>query len=185
MSAIPKHAVVLAAALLAAGCVTVPTGPSVMVLPGSRKSFDEFRYDDQVCREYGFQSAGVTTQQAATDAGVASAAIGTGLGAAAGAAIGAATGDAGAGAAIGAGTGLLVGSAVGTDQAAYAGASAQERFDAGYMQCMYAKGNQIPVAGSAVESYTPQPPAPARAVRPSNIPPPPPGPPPAPPPDAG
>ena len=32
--------------VLLTGCVTIPTGPSVMVLPGSGKSFDQFRLDD-------------------------------------------------------------------------------------------------------------------------------------------
>jgi len=190
MTLMPRRRLVVALAALATGCVTVPTGPSVMALPGSGKSFDEFRYDDQVCRDYAYQAAGVTPQGAAQDSGVASAAIGTGVGAAAGAAIGAASGDAAEGAAIGAGSGLLLGTAVGLDQAGYAGATAQDRYDAGYVQCMYAKGNQVPVAGvlqpySAQRTAAPSTPAPARAVRPSDVPPPPPGPPPPPPPDAG
>src|SRR2546430_12398259 len=57
----------------------------------------------------------------------------------------------------------------------------QHRYDMTYMQCMYAKGNQIPVRGS-LPTYTRQPaataPAPVRVP-----PPPPPGPPPPPPPD--
>ena len=63
----------------------------------------------------------------------------------AGAAIGSISGQAGQGAAIGAGTGLLFG---GTN-AAYAGGYAsydwQRRYDNAYVQCMYAKGNQVPV----------------------------------------
>lgn len=190
-----KRTLALALATLATGCVSVPTGPSVIVMPGSRKSFEEFQYDDQVCREFAYHAAGVTPQAASQDSGVAAAAIGTGVGAAAGAAIGAASGNAGEGAAIGAGSGLLLGSAVGMDQAAYSGSLAQERFDAGYVQCMYAKGNQVPVAGE-VQPYTTQsmpsappaasapPPPPSPYQRPSYVPPPPPGPPPPPPPDA-
>ncbi|HXU42927.1 MAG TPA: glycine zipper family protein [Burkholderiales bacterium] len=41
-----------AAALLVAGCTAIPGGPSVMVLPGSTKSFDQFRADDGECRQY-------------------------------------------------------------------------------------------------------------------------------------
>src|SRR6266704_3177461 len=40
---------VLTAALLLGACVSVPSGPSVMVLPGTGKSFDQFRADDMNC----------------------------------------------------------------------------------------------------------------------------------------
>ena len=43
----------LGALALFAGCATPPpAGPSVMVLPGSAKSFDQFRYDDNECRQF-------------------------------------------------------------------------------------------------------------------------------------
>ena len=67
------------------------------------------------------------------------------IGAAAGAAIGAVTGRAGPGAAIGAGTGLLFGSAAGSNAAGASYYDAQRRYDHAYVQCMYAKGNQVPV----------------------------------------
>ena len=38
---------VLVAALGLAGCVSMPTGPSIAVLPGTGKSFDEFRFDEK------------------------------------------------------------------------------------------------------------------------------------------
>jgi hypothetical protein len=41
-----------ASAVLLAGCVTIPDGPAVMVLPGSTKTFDQFRADDADCRGY-------------------------------------------------------------------------------------------------------------------------------------
>ena len=44
-----------AGALLVAGCETVPPaamGPSVLVLPGSTKTFDQFRADDVECKNY-------------------------------------------------------------------------------------------------------------------------------------
>jgi Glycine-zipper domain len=186
MKSLWKAAGGMGTALLVGACATLPTGPSVMVLPGSSKSFEEFQADDAVCRVWAGRQAGPTAEQASTQSGVESAAVGTAVGAAAGAAIGAASGNPGAGAAVGAGSGLLVGSAAGTGEAAYAGRSAQGRYDVAYMQCMYAKGNQIPVPGGAVHRYSgraapPPPPAP----RPSHVPPPPPGPPPPPPPDAG
>jgi hypothetical protein len=124
----------------------MPTGPSVMVLPGEGKSFDAFRADDAVCRQFAYeQVGGATGQQAAQDSAISSAVIGTAIGAAAGAAIGSASGDMGAGAAIGAGTGLLFGSAAGSGAASGSYYETQRRYDNAYMQCMYAKGNQIPL----------------------------------------
>jgi len=110
----------LAVAVVTTACVSLPPGPSVMVLPGSTKGFDEFAADDAVCRDWAGRQVGTTTQRAATESGVTAAAIATGVGAAAGAAIGGAVGEAGAGAAIGAGSGLLLGSAAGADRAAWA-----------------------------------------------------------------
>jgi hypothetical protein len=150
-------------------CATIPTGPSVMALPGTGKSFEQFRIDDALCRQFAYeQVGGVTTRQAAQNAAVSSAIIGTALGAAAGAAIGSASGEAGAGAAIGAGSGLIIGSAAGTSYATGSYYEAQQRYDYAYLQCMYAKGNRIPVYGG----YASQPSsAPPRRVSP---PPPPP-----------
>lgn len=126
-------------------CATMPTGPSVMALPGESKSFDEFRIDDATCRQFAYeQVGGMAGQQAAQSSAVTSAVVGTAIGAAAGAAIGSASGDMGAGAAIGAGTGLLFGSAAGSSYAAGSYYEAQRRYDHAYLQCMYAKGNQIP-----------------------------------------
>ena len=41
-----------AGAAALAGCATVPTGPNVMVLPGTGKTFDQFRVDEMECRHY-------------------------------------------------------------------------------------------------------------------------------------
>ncbi len=173
----------VAAALLMTACATVPTGPSVMVLPGSGKNFEQFQGDDAVCRQWAMQQTGMTTRQATHDNTVGGAVIGTVLGAAAGAVIGAAAKNPGTGAAVGAGVGLLGGTAAGASAGDGARQDVQHRYDMTYMQCMYAKGNQIPVArGSQPSSYTSTHPAP-----PVGMPPPPP-PPPAgtlPPPPAG
>jgi hypothetical protein len=158
--------IILSLLLISIGaCATMPTGPSVMSLPGQGKSFDEFRVDDAVCRQYAFeQIGGVPGQQAAENAAVRSAVIGTALGALAGGAIGSASGDFGEGAAIGAGTGLLFGSVAGSGYASGSYYEAQRRYDYAYMQCMYAKGNQIPghssrSGNSATRSSVPPPPA--------------------------
>lgn len=125
-------------------CVNLPTGPSVMTLPGSGKSFDQFRQDDNECREYASQQIGDNTpRQSSRTSGVEGAAIGAGLGAAAGAAIGG-----GEGAAIGAGLGLLTGALFGASNATSSGNASQQRYDNSYIPCMYAKGHNVPVAGS-------------------------------------
>ncbi|MDD5411927.1 MAG: glycine zipper family protein [Methylobacter sp.] len=134
----------LATVILAVtGCVSLPSGPSVMVLPGTGLPFEQFRYDDAICQQYAFsQVGGTTANQAAVNSGVTSAAVGTALGAAVGAAIGG-----GSGAAIGAGSGLVGGSLVGTGTASSSMYGVQQRYDIAYIQCMYAKGHQVPVSG--------------------------------------
>jgi uncharacterized protein YcfJ len=138
-----------------------------MSLPGAGKSFDQFRMDDALCRQFAYEQVGGTSaQQSAQNAAVGSAVLGTALGAAAGAAIGSTTGDVGAGAAIGAATGLIIGTSAGSGYASMSYYEAQRRYDHAYMQCMYAKGNQIPIYGdfstqsrSAPSRWAPSPPA--------------------------
>jgi OmpA family protein len=172
---------VLAAALALSGCATLPTGPNVMVLPGNGKDFDDFKFDDAVCRQWAEQQSGITKSQTPTDTTVTGAAVGTVLGAAGGAAIGAAAGNPALGAAVGAGVGLLGGTAVGADQASGAQWSLQRRYDTAYMQCMYAKGNQIPIPGGYQLPQTSKWQGNAPPPRPPDVPPPPPGSPPPPP----
>lgn len=177
-----RRAVALGVALvLLAGCATIPSGPTVMVLPGGGKNFEQFQVDDAVCRQWAMQQTGTTTEQASGQSAVSGAALGTLLGAAAGAAIGAAAGSPGTGAAAGAGVGLLGGTAVGASRGYGAERSVQSRYDMAYMQCMYAKGNQIPVRGSLQQYRTASPPPPPPRP-PANVPPPPAGSPPPPPP---
>jgi hypothetical protein len=158
------------AALLVAGCATPPpSGPSILVLPGSSKNFDQFRFDENECRSYAHaQIGGKTAEQAQTDAAVKSAVVGTAIGTAAGALLGG-----GEGAAIGAGVGLAGGSLVGTDTSRVAGLSLQQRYDNAFTQCMYAKGHKVPVTGR----YSDAPRTTTQAAR--TPPPPPPGQPPA------
>ncbi len=134
---------VLTAALLLGACVTVPSGPSVMVLPGTGKSFDQFRADDMDCRQFAnFQVGGTDANQVASESAMKSAAVGTIVGAAAGAAIGGRSG-----AAAGAGGGLLLGSAAGAGAAETSAYGVQRRYDYAFIQCMYAKGHKVPVSG--------------------------------------
>jgi hypothetical protein len=126
---------------LLGACTTVPTGPGVMVLPGSGKSLDQFHADDAACRQWGFQAIGMTPEQAATGAGA----------------------------------------------ARYTGQEGQWRYDMAYMQCMYARGNQIPGYQGGYRSLPAPPPSTTGGSAPStsgSIPPPPPGSPPPPPPNA-
>jgi hypothetical protein len=145
-----------------------------MVLPGSGKTFDQFRFDDYECRQYAStQSGGKTPDQASSDSGVKSAAVGAAVGALAGAALGGNSRAAVAGAGLGTAGGALAGTGAG----AQSSRTLQQRYDMGYQQCMYAKGNQIPMAGR----YAPRRAAPSSS-QPSAPPPPPPGAPPPPPP---
>lgn len=168
----------LAAALLSA-CATLPTAPQVMVLPGSGKSLGDFQTDDGVCRAWAARQSGAAPSRAERESTATGAAAGTALGAAGGAAIGAASGAAASGAAVGSGLGLLGGTLVGAGRGAEAGWSAQDRYDVAYMQCMYAKGNQIPVPRGSQMTDSAAAPSP-----PPGVPPPPRGSPPPPPPGA-
>ena len=91
----------IVAGLLVAGCATVPSAPTVMALPGSAKSAEEFKADDGACRD-----------AAATDAK----------------------------------------------------ATKKWRYDMTYLQCMYAKGNQIPVPSGMFQppAVSPAPSTPAK-----------------------
>lgn len=161
------------AVLALAGCVSMPTGPSMMALPGTGKTFDQFRFDDSECRQYSYaQIGGNTPERAAADSGVKSAAVGTLIGAAAGAAI-----NGGQGAAVGAGVGLAGGALAGTGAAEQSGSTLQRRYDIAYTQCMYSKGHRVPVTGNFVSPSDRGP-----VAAPNPPPPPPPGTPPPPPP---
>jgi hypothetical protein len=156
-----------AAALLLAACATPPpSGPGVLVLPGTAKNFDQFRFDDQECRGYAHSAiGGKAAEQAATDTAVKHAAIGTAIGTAAGGLIGGTQG-----AAVGAGMGLVGGSIVGADSSRYAAGSLQQRYDGAFTQCMYAKGHRVPVTGRYADAArqtqsaarTPPPPPPGQ-----------------------
>lgn len=139
-----RRIVTLLAIIVLSGCVTMPTGPSVMVLPTPGKSIEKFHTEDMACRQWAGERIGLSAQDTANKNVVTGAAVGTAIGAGAGALIGAASGNAGEGAAIGAGTGLLFGAASGANAGQDYGWEAQQRYDYAYVQCMYSKGNQIP-----------------------------------------
>jgi len=137
------RAIPLLCLLAVGGCAVAPRGPSVLALPGTGKSFEAFQIDDRNCQAYATaQTGGVDANQAATDSAVRSAALGTVIGAAAGAAIG---GHRGVGA--GAGTGLLFGTMAGAGAGEASARGSQRSYDHAYIQCMYAQGHHVPVAG--------------------------------------
>ena len=153
-----KLLLTIAGAVTLAGCVHVPQGPQVMVMPGRGKSFEAFEYDDRDCRDFA-ASRVHTDARRANDSAV-------------------------TGAAVGAGVGLLGGTAVAANESDYGRWSVQRSYDVAYTQCMYAKGNQVPVARSsrAAAAYSTPPPPPSSHAR-RDVPAPPRGHPPAPPPD--
>ena len=68
----------LAALVVLSACASVPTGPTVAVLPGTGKSIDQFRADDVTCHQYALTQVGATRpSQATTDSGARSTAVGS------------------------------------------------------------------------------------------------------------
>ncbi len=140
---------VLPVLALGACAVAVPTGPTVVALPGQGKTFQQFQTDDYNCRGYAQSRTQYAAQEAqnASNSANGTAVVGTLIGAGLGAAIGAAAGNPGAGAAVGAGAGLLGGASVGGDQAQGAADSLQHRYNIAYAQCMVGNGEALQSAG--------------------------------------
>jgi uncharacterized protein YcfJ len=137
---------VIALAMLGAlsGCAIAPTGPSVMVLPGNGKTFDQFKADDAQCRSWATQSIGGPEAGNAAST-VAKTLVPAGIGAAAGALLGAAfSHGSGNGAAVGAGVGVVAGGALGANSTNGQAMTMQQRYDHAYVQCMYAQRDKIP-----------------------------------------
>jgi hypothetical protein len=162
MIRIRKFLIILTVVITMGGCATMPPGPSVTVLPAPGKSFEAFKLDDAVCRQWAENQSGWDANETVNQNLASGAAIGTVLGAGLGAVIGSASGNVGAGAAIGAAGGLAVGAAGASEPARAAGYEVQRRYDIAYQQCMYSKGNQIQGATHQSRSvrYAPPPPPP-------------------------
>jgi hypothetical protein len=159
----------LLAVLGLGACATAPIGPTVMVLPGHGKPFDQFQMDDASCRQWAAHQSGAVARSSQPQNALAGAAVGTLIGGAVGAGLGAIGGNPGLGAAVGAGFGAVGGTATGASAGQASDWQVQRRYDIAYQQCMFAKGNQIP---GAVRRSGPTPPA----YGPPPPPPPPPGP---------
>lgn len=160
-------AATLAIPVVVAGCAMHPLGPSVMVMPAPNKPFEVFAQDQALCRSFADQQVNGGTAAANSQA-VGSAIVGTALGAGLGAAIGG-----GGGAAIGAASGAILGTGVGASNSTYAGFDLQDRYDIAYMQCMYARGNQVPGYSRPQSAYYPPPdeppPPPASPAPPTRV----------------
>lgn len=155
--------IIFSAAVVLAGCATMPPGPSVAVMPGPDKTFEEFQVDDAACRQWAERQSGWNANDTVNENLASGAAIGTVVGTGLGALIGSASGHVGAGAAIGAASGMALGAAAGSEPASSAGYEVQRRYDIAYEQCMYSKGNQLPGVvreSTRVYSYPPPPPPP-------------------------
>ena len=131
----------LALAALLAGCATTPAGPTVQVLPAPGKSFAAFQDEVMVCKQYA--ASQVQGQAESTNERSLGALL---LGGALGAALGGAIGG-GEGAGIGAAGGGVAGTALGGAQALGSKGDIQQQYNNAYVQCMYAKGNQVAPAG--------------------------------------
>jgi hypothetical protein len=161
MNNLKKLAVILP--VLLSACASVPNGPSSMALPGSGKNFDQFRADDESCKQFAqSEIGGNTANQAGNDSFARTAVLGTALGAVVGALAGG-----GHGAAVGAGVGAVGGAAVGANESQYSANVTQRRYDNAYTQCMYSKGERVRVSGNLTQQ------APAPSAPPPSTPPPP------------
>jgi len=138
-----KRITALIILLLAAGCATVPAGPSVRTFPPPGKPYDLFLAEDSYCRQTAEREIGLAPQDVANQNTATGAVMGTAVGTGIGAVLGAASGNTGAGAVIGGVSGLLVGSAAGSDAGRIEGRQAQRHYDTVYLQCMYAQGNRV------------------------------------------
>ncbi|HQU17299.1 MAG: hypothetical protein B7Z66_14790 [Chromatiales bacterium 21-64-14] len=150
-------------ALSLGACATIPNGPSVMVLPGSGKNFNEFQADNAICRQFAQMQVGESPNRVAGQSTLRSAGLAALLGGALGAAL--SRHDPGRGAAVGAATGAVVGTAAGAGAGNDSAYELQRRYDYAYMQCMYAKGNEVPVDARLQQqpsdrAYPPPPPPP-------------------------
>lgn len=135
MKRVQKAAISLPVLMLLAGCVTVPDGPTIPVMPGQGKSLQAFDQDEQQCEDYAHDKVAGQVKNANDRQ-----ARNTVLGAIIGTGIGAAVGNT-KGAIVGGSAGALIGSD--TAEPGYHQYSAQRRYDMAYAQCMESKGDQV------------------------------------------
>lgn len=120
--------------LMIQGCASIPTGPSVLVLPGTGLSLDQFDKDNFICQQ--FAKLGTMPNQIAPN--------------------------------------------IDHSNASTSIYEDQLHYDMAYIQCMYAKGHQVPVYGqltgvTPAQITSPYPPVPPFAPKPNSLIPPPSG----------
>jgi uncharacterized protein YcfJ len=128
----------MVAVIALTGCAPTVMAPTVPVMPGANKPFDQFATDQQTCQGYANSQTAPLSAQANNQA-LGTTLLTTALGAGLGAAVGG-----GRGAAIGAASGAVVGGSMGAQGSALAGMSIQQQYNVYYSQCMSARGNQVP-----------------------------------------
>jgi uncharacterized protein YcfJ len=131
-----KKLLLLAFVAALTACASVPTSPSIAVMPAPGKPFEIFQQDDATCKSYAHQQLGRDPNDVAGEQVASGIVVGSVIGAAAGTILGDRRG--------GTATGVIIGAAAGSDAAAHSHYSMQNRYDIAYSQCMYAKGNQVP-----------------------------------------
>ena len=135
----------MAAVIALSACAPTVMAPTVPVMPGANKPFDQFAADQQTCQAYANSQTAPMAAQANNQA-AGGALLTTVLGAGLGAAFGG-----GRGAAIGAASGAVVGGSMAARNSSMAGMGIQQQYDIFYSQCMYARGDQVP--GFAPNQY--------------------------------
>ena len=128
---------------LLGACVTVPGGPSVMVLPGSGKPFEVFQADDDSCRQWASHRSGRVPNEPVTG-GVHRCDYRDPAWRGARRRHRRRSRQSGPGRGRRCRERFFFGTATGASADAQTGMSMQQRYDTAYTQCMYAKGNQIP-----------------------------------------
>ena len=128
---------VFLASLILAACATAPLGPHVAVMPAKGKSMEQFKADDQYCKDYAQAQIGDDLEKHSSTNTLMDMAIGGAVGALGGQMIGHNT----KGTVAGAGIGMAAGLAAGAYQANKASDDAQLRYDNAYQACMHARGN--------------------------------------------
>ena len=122
-----RKSLTLLALVVFSGCATMPTGPSVLVLPAPSKPMEQFQAEDMTCRQWAEQQIGISSQDTVNRSTFSGAVVGTAIGTGVGALLGAASGNMGSGAVLGAGSGLLFGTAAGAGAGESSGYEAQRR----------------------------------------------------------
>lgn len=143
--------------LLLSACASTPMGPTVRALPAKGKSFDQFQYEQSICKQYAYDQVRDQAERA-NETGFLQGLGGTALGAGLGAAIGG-----GRGAAIGAASGATAGTVVGASTSSRQQQAIQQQYNDAYVQCMVAKGNLVerpgaPAQTTVIYQQTPPPP---------------------------